>query len=474
MHKPIILKDLTLELPHKICFANFCAAIPCASKIAVIGNNGSGKTTLLKTINKMETLVEGSIIIPDGVVISYVPQIVEDYAALSGGERFNKALSAALAANPDVLLLDEPTNHLDVRNRKSLMNMLGRYDNTLIIVSHDSELLRQINTIWHIDNGQINIFSGNYDDYKREQYLKIAGLENKLTGFAKEKKLTHKKLMQAQQIAAKSRRSGEKKKAEGKWAPIVAGGKERAAQVSAGKKFKDIGENKDGINEQLRNLRMPEVIKPSFNLSYAPFPYSPLFISDGAVGYLPNIPILTKINISIEPNSKIAITGANASGKTTLLRAILGDPSVYKTGIWDIPKKEDIGYLDQHYNNLDYSKTVIGAISSLTPYWTRGEIRKHLNDFLFRKNEEVDADISSLSGGERARLSLAAIACKIPKLLLLDEITNNIDLQTREHIEQILRDYPGAMVVVSHDMDFLNNIGIENRYLIDGTKERKI
>jgi ATPase subunit of ABC transporter with duplicated ATPase domains len=470
MHKPIILNDLILELPHKICFANFCATISCGSKIAIIGNNGSGKTTLLKAINRMETLLEGNIIIPDGTIISYVPQIVEEYGSLSGGERFNKALSAALTANPDVLLLDEPTNHLDVRNRKSLMNMLGRYNNTLILVSHDSELLRQISTIWHIDNGQINVFSGNYDDYKREQYLKIAGLENKISGFEKEKKLIHKKLMREQQRASKSRKSGEKKRAEGKWAPIVAGGKERAAQVSAGKKFRDIGEDKDEINEQLRNLRMPEVIKPSFNLSYASFSYSPLFISDGTVGYLPNLPVLTKINISVEPNSKVAIVGANASGKTTLLRAVLGDPSVYKTGIWEIPKKEDIGYLDQHYNNLDYSKTVIAYISSLMPSWTYAQIRKRLNDFLFRKNEEVNANISSLSGGERARLSLAAIACKVPKLLLLDEITNNIDLQTREHIEQILRDYPGATVIVSHDMDFLNNIGIENKYWIDGTK----
>jgi ATPase subunit of ABC transporter with duplicated ATPase domains len=375
-------------------------------------------------------------------------------------------LSAALAANPDALLLDEPTNHLDIHNRKSLMNMLARYKNTLIVVTHDTELLKQINVIWHIDNGQINIFSGNYEDYKREQYQKISGLEARLSGLEKEKKLMHKKLMREQQRAAKSRSGGEKKRAEGKWAPIVAGGKERAAQVSAGKKNRDIAGNKDKINDQLRNLKIPEVIKPTFHLSHTSVSYSPLFIADGAAGYSPNRPILTKINISLEPNSKIAIIGANASGKTTLLRAILGDPLIYKTGVWEVPPKENIGYLDQHYGNLDYSQTVIGYASSLVPTWTHAEIRKHLNDFLFRKNEEVNAKISSLSGGERARLSLAAIACKVPKLLLLDEITNNIDLQTREHIEQILRDYPGAMAVVSHDMDFIKNIGIENEYKI--------
>jgi len=105
-------------------------------------------------------------------------------------------------------------------------------------------------------------------------------------------------------------------------------------------------------------------------------------------------------------------------------------------------------------------KTVLETISDLVPAWSHAEIRRHLNDFLFRKNEEVNALVSTLSGGEKARLSLAQIAAKTPKLLILDEITNNLDLETKEHVIQVLKYYPGAMIVISHEADFLEEIGI--------------
>ena len=144
----------------------------------------------------------------------------------------------------------------------------------------------------------------------------------------------------------------------------------------------------------------------------------------------------------------MAIRGDNGSGKTTLIKAILNDPSVLKSGDWHVPNREDIGYLDQHYGTLDPHKTVTETIHGLVPTWAHGEIRKHLNDFLFRKNEEVNAFVKTLSGGEKVRLSLAQIAAKTPRLLVLDEITNNLDLETRDHVIQVLKEYPGAMLVI--------------------------
>lgn len=123
-------------------------------------------------------------------------------------------------------------------------------------------------------------------------------------------------------------------------------------------------------------------------------------------------------------------------------------------------KPEDIGYLDQHYGTLNPDKTVLETIADLVPHLPHAEIRRHLNDFLFRKNEEVNALVSTLSGGEKARLSLAQIAAKTPKLLILDEITNNLDLETKEHVTQVLKAYPGAMIIISHEADFLEEIGI--------------
>lgn len=163
---------------------------------------------------------------------------------------------------------------------------------------------------------------------------------------------------------------------------------------------------------------------------------------------------------------RISVQGDNASGKSTLIKAILNDPNLVKTGNWYVPKIEDIGYLDQHYNTLSAKMTVYETISELVPSWTNIEVRRHLSDFLFRKNDEVNNCVVQLSGGEKARLSLAQIAALPPKLLILDEITNNLDLQTKQHVSQVLKVYPGAMIVLSHESDFLDDIGIKNSYVI--------
>lgn len=145
-----------------------------------------------------------------------------------------------------------------------------------------------------------------------------------------------------------------------------------------------------------------------------------------------------------------------------MIKAILGDATVTKSGVWHAPKPSDIGYLDQHYRTLNQGKTVLETIQELVPSWSHAEVRSHLNDFLFRKNEEVQASFATLSGGEKARLSLAQIAAKPPQLLILDEITNNLDLETRNHVMQVLKDFPGAMIIISHDEDFLEEIHVNS------------
>ncbi|MGE4385008.1 MAG: ATP-binding cassette domain-containing protein [Endomicrobiaceae bacterium] len=475
MSKPIKLENLSLSFPHKICFENFSALVHCGSKTAIIGGNGSGKTVLIKSIAGYETPLCGNIYIPPGITVGYVPQTILDFPDLSGGQRFNKELSRALSLNPDLLLLDEPTNHLDIYNRKSLMGMLMRFRGTLITVSHDEELLnKNADTLWHIDNGIIKIFNGKYSNYKTSAAVIRIGLEEEKRILERDKKSMHKKLMREQERANKSRKGGEKKRIEGKWAPVAAGLKESGAQTSAGKKFSDISAQKEYINEKISMLMIPEIIKPSFSINASNISVFPLSVSDGTAGYETNPEALTSINISIGRNGKAALTGANASGKTTFLRAVMSDPKVLVKGNWQIPKRENIGYLDQHYANLDNNKTVIDYISSIVPQWTHAEIRKHLNDFLFRKNEEVNALISVLSGGEKARLSLAAIACRVPHLLILDEITNNIDLLAKEHILQVLSEYPGSILIVSHESEFIKKLEITDIYLAENKTIKRI
>jgi ATPase subunit of ABC transporter with duplicated ATPase domains len=462
-HHPISICKLGLSFPQKTCFSGFSTQIHSGMHIALIGRNGSGKSTLLQILQGQREPSEGKVTSPEGITFGCVPQVIEDFEKVSGGQRLNEALTLALSLNPNVLLLDEPTNHLDLANRRSLMRLLRKFPGTLILVSHDVELLRDcIDTLWHIQDGKVTIFSGNYDDYIQDIHTKRVSLEHDLKVLDREKKQTHLSLMKEQLRAKKSKIRGEKKREQGYWPTLVAGGKKRQAQESTGHNRKLIFAKKEVLMEKLEELRLPEVIDPKFSLACTEVrPAKTLVsISNGSCGY--GIPLLKDIFFSLQAGGRVAITGENGAGKSTLVRGILNDSSVIKSGEWVVPKQEDIGYLDQHYSTLKGHDNVFETIRTLKPSWSHGEIRCHLNDFLFRKNEEILASIETLSGGEKARLSLAQIAAKSPKLLILDEITNNLDLETRNHVIQILRHFPGALIVISHDQDFLKEIGIEN------------
>jgi len=474
IHKPITLKNISFSLPHKICFEDFSAQIGYGNRIAIIGQNGSGKSTLLNLLRGALEPTQGEIHLPEDVTLGYVPQVVEEFDTFSGGERLNKALTQALNLNPNVLLLDEPTNHLDRHNRKSLMRMLDRFPGTLIVVSHDVELLRQsIHTLWHIDQGKVHVFSGSYDDYKRESERKRAGIEKELLTLNRQKKDMHQALMQEQHRASQSQAKGRKLIEQRKWPTIQSATKFGRAASSFGAKKAALGQKKQDLTDQLSALRLPEVIAPTFSLQSAERgDRSLLSIREGAVGYAGQPPLLTDITLSLHSRERIAVLGENGSGKTTLIKAILNDPSVIKTGEWFLPKSSDIGYLDQHYGTLPHELSVLESVADLVPSWPHAEVRRHLNDFLFRKNEEITAPVSQLSGGEKARLSLAQIAAKTPHLLILDELSNNLDLETREHVINVLKAYPGALLVISHDEDFLEAIQVERYYDVENWRRR--
>jgi ATPase subunit of ABC transporter with duplicated ATPase domains len=239
------------------------------------------------------------------------------------------------------------------------------------------------------------------------------------------------------------------------------------AEKSQGKQLQDIQQARQDLSDQLAQLRLPEVLTPRFSLdTSASSDRTWVQIFDGQVGYDPDQTVLSGINLTVSSQARVAIAGDNGSGKSTLFKAILGDETIHRAGDWRVPKRPDIGYLDQHYGTLDPGQSVLEALSKVAPGWSHAEIRRYLNDFLFRKNEEVNARVSTLSGGEKARLSLAQIAAKTPKLLLLDEITNNLDLQAQQHVAQVLKTYPGALIVISHDAEFLKEIEINQVYYL--------
>lgn len=470
MTKPIQLINLSHFLPHKICFEDFSQQIYQGNRIAIIGRNGSGKSSLLKILAGTIEPSEGIIKRPSDNRVGYVPQVIQDINA-SGGERFHKALTQALAKDPDILLLDEPTNHLDSKNRQSFLRLLQAFKGTLILATHDLELLRSsIDTLWHIDNGSIHVFSGNYDNYIRDLTMKRASIEQALSGLERQKKQTHLALMKEQKREKNSRLHGEKCINQKKWPTIVSATKAGQALETSGYKKKAIHAKKQKLSDQLSNQQVPEIIRPTFRIHAIESTSEIVSITQGAVGYNEGNILLSNLGLFIKPKARIAVKGNNGSGKSTLIKAILDDKTLVKKGEWKVINNDHIGYLDQHYDTLSPDKTLLEIISELMNGWSYLEIRNHLNSFLFRKNEEVNALVSTLSGGEKARLSLAQLAAKKTRILILDEITNNLDLETRDHVIQVLAAYPGALLVVSHDDDFLRAIGItESIYIAQGT-----
>ncbi|MDW9178605.1 ATP-binding cassette domain-containing protein [Legionella pneumophila] len=465
-HKPIQFKNLSLNFTHRTCFQDFSGEIHFGDRIALIGRNGSGKSTLLKMLCG-DYLSSGEVNIPQDVRFGYLPQLIEDYPDLSGGQRLNQVLTNILSEGPNVLLLDEPTNHLDGRNRRSLIRMLRNYPGTLIIASHDTALINAVtDTLWHVDSGQVTVFRGTYFDYQHMLEHKKSSIEHELAKLGQQKKESHLALMREQERNKRSRVQGEKKIAQRKWPTIRSHTKLGNAMTTGNKRLSQINHKKQHLLEELSSLSFPEVIKPKFKLNGQEHHKSLISIQDASIAYESGGLILDDIQFYLHGCERVALYGDNASGKSTFVKAILGDSKITRTGEWTIPNPNAIGYLDQHYQHLSFEETVLDLMRSKMPEASHAEIRSHLNDFLFRKNEEVELKVNNLSGGEKARLSLALIAASPPRLLILDEVTNNVDLETRTHIIEVLREFPGGMLVISHDKDFLESIQIETNYQI--------
>lgn len=468
MHNPIHISDLNLSFTQKKCFNNFSYILYPGEKIGLIGDNGSGKSSLLRILANLPSLPHPDIHSDETLICGYVPQIIEEFSNLSGGQRFNQALSAALANYPNLLLLDEPTNHLDAVNRKSLMRQLRNHPATQIIVTHDPELLNNcVDTLWHIHAGIISIFKGSYANYVEQLNQTKHKLLSDISQLKQAQKQQHQALMQEQQRAKSSREQGEKGILQRKWSKITANSKAIQAGATAGKKSANLTKRKNELSAELNQLWQAEEINYSFNFMAQTFEQSIVTINQGSCGYVDQPNILQQINFNLYGNTKIALIGANGSGKSTLLKAIMQDSQVVRHGEWIVPQLTQIAYLDQHYSNLPKEQTILEYMANLAPALSHAELRNFLNQFLFRKNEEIHKLIQVLSGGEKARLSLASIALQQPKLLILDEVSNNIDLTTREHLIKILKNYLGAMLIISHDTTFLTEIGVEEKFNVE-------
>ncbi|MFI6893872.1 ABC-F family ATP-binding cassette domain-containing protein [Streptomyces sp. NPDC050256] len=384
---------------------------------------------------------------------------------ISGGEMVLLRLAAVLLDRPDVLLLDEPTNNLDSRARQYLYEALARHKGIVITVSHDRELLAQVDSIAELSNGGIRAFGGNLSEYEAiiasEQEAAARLVRTAKGEVARERRV----LAEAQTRQARSNRYGKKQSAENRLDKGTTQYKKRAAQESAGKR--------DGVHEQRLTsaqerldrakdqLRDDDTMRTDFPDTIVPPGRAVLSLSgvclrnDVRVG-----------DVRVHGPERIAITGHNGAGKSTLLRTLAGElPPVHGQVEVHVPLR----YLPQRLALLDEEDSIVGNIARFAPGASDNRIRAQLARFLF-KGRAPDQRVATLSGGERFRATLAALlmAEPPPQLLMLDEPTNNLDLASIAELTHALSEYPGTLVVASHDPHFLRGIGITQWWQAEG------
>ncbi|MGW5138107.1 ribosomal protection-like ABC-F family protein [Nocardia beijingensis] len=381
---------------------------------------------------------------------------------LSGGQIVSLGLAAQLLRRPEVLLLDEPTNNLDADARHRLYDLLADWNGCLLLVSHDRALLERMDRIAELDRGEIRFHGGNFTAYEAAVRAEREVAEKNIRNAEQELEREKRELQQARERAARRASNATRNLGNAGLPKIFAGTMKRNAQESAGKASEThsarVGAAKNRLDQAERALREEQRIVVELPGTEVPSGRT-VFAGERIDFQYEQRPILTGVDLIIRGPERIAVTGPNGVGKSTLLRLIHGDLAPQGGQITRAEGR--VAYLSQRLDLLDPARTVAENLAVFAQNMPESRRRNLLARFLFR-GSRVDLPVGVLSGGERLRATLACVlfAEPAPQLLLLDEPTNNLDLISVGQLESALNAYRGAFVVVSHDERFLAEVGV--------------